>query len=121
MLCPDGYFKEVYEYNDNQQAISLSYLGVNGKSIDCKDGYSKIELTYNKDGEMESRKYTNASGRILLTQKWNGKEWVNSSPEPISRNWQQDVRKFNAELPIDFGENTKHLVASSFLVTGSES
>lgn len=27
MLCPDGYFKEVYEYNDNQQAISLSYLG----------------------------------------------------------------------------------------------
>ena len=36
MLCPDGYFKEVYEYNDNQQAISLSYLGVNGKSIDCK-------------------------------------------------------------------------------------
>lgn len=121
MLCPDGYFKEVYEYNDNQQAISLSYLGVNGKSIDCKDGYSKIELTYNKDGEMESRKYTNASGRILLTQKWNGKEWVNSSPEPISRNWQQDVRKFNAELPIDFGENTKHLVASSFLVTGSNS
>ena len=121
MLCPDGYFKEVYEYNDNQQAISLSYLGVNGKSIDCKDGYSKIELTYNKDGEMESRKYTNASGRILLTQKWNGKEWVNSSPEPISRNWQQDVRKFNAELPIDFGENTRHLVASSFLVTGSNS
>ena len=89
MLCPDGYFKEVYEYNDNQQAISLSYLGVNGKSIDCKDGYSKIELTYNKDGEMESRKYTNASGRILLTQKWNGKEWVNSSPEPISRNWRE--------------------------------
>ncbi len=62
MLCPVGYFKEVYEYNDNQQAIKPILLGVNGKSIDCKDGYSKIELTYNKDGEMESRKYTNASG-----------------------------------------------------------
>lgn len=120
----DGYHREIHEYNDREQITALLYLGIKNEPVNNKYGYSKMEFVYNEEQEIQYRKYVDKKGTVLLTQKWNGKEWVNmdtASSESSAAGWQAEVKKLNSELPIDFGENTNHLVALSCKVTGSRS
>lgn len=122
MLGADGYHKVLYEYNERAQTTKMTYLGTTGKPIDCKYGFHRVEWSYGPDNVMQYRKYFNASGKLLLTEKWNGTEWVSTTPVVApSTGWQKEISDLQSELPMDLGENANYLVVVSFLQTGSNS
>ena len=113
--CKDGYHKEVYDYNDQEQVIRISYWNTKDKAVDCSVGFHKIEQDYNDSGIAISRKYYSASNQLLLTQTWNGSDWVNEI------DWKPSIRALDKECPNSFGEDFGNIVLVSVKVTGNYS
>lgn len=113
--CKDGYHKEVYDYNDQEKVIRISYWNTKDKAVDCSGGYHKIEQDYNDSGIAILRKYYSASDQLLLTQTWNGRDWVNEI------DWKLSVRLLDNECPNSYGEDFGNIVLVSAKVTGNYS
>lgn len=113
--CKDGYHKEVYDYNGQEQVIRISYWNTKGKAVDCSVGFHKIEQDYNDSGIAISRKYYSASNQLLLTQAWNGRDWVNEI------DWGPSIRALDKKCPNSFGEDFGNIVLVSAKVTGNYS
>lgn len=113
--CKEGYYKEVYDYNEQEQPIRVSYWGVTNNAVNCSAGFHKVEQTYNDSGIAISRKYYSASNQLLLTQTWNGNDWVNEVE------WKPTVRALNAECPSSLGEDYGNIIIVSARITGNYS
>jgi serine/threonine-protein kinase len=60
--------------NNMTEYACYNYLD---KAIDCIDGIAhKATVTYSGQGNPLYKKWYRANGVLLLTQKWNGKNWV---------------------------------------------
>lgn len=112
-MIVNGYHKEQYKYNDNQQCIEIQYLGTKGGQVNNAYGFSKVVFTYNSDQTYQDRKYFNASGIMLLQEQYIKGEWV------AVKNWQKDVSDFADELPVDLGEEADNLVIQSIKIVTS--
>ena len=113
--CKDGYHKEVYDYNEQEQPIRVSYWGVKGNAVNCSIGFHKLEQSYNDSGIAVSRKYYSASNQLLLTQTWNGSDWVNEVE------WKPTLRALDAECPTSLGDDFGNIVMVSAKITGNYS
>ena len=109
----NGYHKEVYKYNDNQQCVELLYLGIRGNQANCSYGYSRIVFTYNSDQSPRDKKYYSSAGKMLLQTQYINGEWV------AVKNWQKDVSDFADNLPLELGEDAENLVIQSAKIVNS--
>ena len=113
--CPDSYHKEVYKYNEQDQQCEVTYWGTKGQAVNAYGYFHKIQVDYNQSGIATTRRYYNASGQVILTQNWDGSDWV------VVTNWQDDVRELNASCPIDLGDDFGNIKIVSAKVTGAKS
>lgn len=111
--CKDGYHKNTYDYNEHEQVVRVSYYNTQGKASNCSYGFHKIEWSYNDSGTAVSRKYYNASNKLLLTQIWDGANWVDQV------NWKPIIYEINANCPVSDDDN--NLILLSAKVTGNNS
>lgn len=127
-----GYHRETSEYNKKRQLLRMACFDSQGRPTNCNAGYQRIDFTYNADGEIMTRKAYTASGSLLVSQRWNGSDWVNVdqqvsaptstvAPSTSQSDWKQMIEQLDTELPFDLGDDANGLIIQSFKVTGSES
>lgn len=73
----DGVHKLVCEYNHRGYITLFAYYNKDGQAANYADYFHKIVVTYDELGTTgKKREYFTASGTKVLTQIWNGSEWV---------------------------------------------
>ena len=126
VLSAERYAKEVYTYDEAERCTRLAYYGAKGEAVNNSYYYHRVDFAYDEEGNYRTRKYYDRNGTLLLTERWNGLQWVAQQQRqqvtPVasqSSNWQEQIASLSSELPLDLGENANHLVVSTAKVVGS--
>lgn len=126
VLSTGNYAKEVYTYDEAERCTRLAYYGRNGEAVNSSGQFHRVDWAYDEEGNFRTRKYYDRNGSLLLTEKWNGLQWVAQKQQQQtapaasqSGNWKAQITSLSSELPLDLGENANHLVVSTAKVVGS--
>ncbi|MDR1169629.1 MAG: serine/threonine protein kinase [Prevotellaceae bacterium] len=93
-----------HRYNEQDRETERSWFNYLGNPVNYLSGfYCKVTWTYDEQGNYLYVKFYNTGKTLLLTRKWNGKEWVNvTSPVPAPANgWRQYMQNVAANCPFD--------------------
>ena len=117
VLSTERYAKEIYTYDETERWTSIAYYGTKEEAVNSSNQYHRMDLVYDEEGNLHTRKYYDKNGSLLLTEKWNGLQWVvQQQATPTTSqpsNWKAQIASLSSELPLDLGENANHLIVST--------
>lgn len=123
VLSTERYAKEIYTYDETERWTSIAYYGTKEEAVNSSNQYHRMDLVYDEEGNLHTRKYYDKNGSLLLTEKWNGLQWVvQQQATPTTSqpsNWKAQIASLSSELPLDLGENANHLIVSTAKVVGN--
>ena len=109
----NGYHYEKKTYvGESSKLKEFSLFDARGKAVNCSAGFHKTVFTYDSLGTASTRKYYAANGDLVITERWNGNEWV------TIRSWQNDARAIASTLPQQIVDG---FTVSSLRITGNNS
>ena len=112
--CNEGYHKCISKYNERNQLVEWINYDTSDALTENSYGIARCEISY-KDGQPYERKYYNKSNTLIVTQTWNGEDWI------TERNWKAYIQQQNSYLPIDLGPDNGNLVVRKISITGANS
>lgn len=124
-MLVNGYHIESYKYDKNGNLLELACLGKKKEPIDCSYGFHKVVFTYNQEMEYTDRKYYNAAGKMLLHEKFDGKDWKSvTASKPVNnsgtkKNWRDEIETLAQALPMDMGESFDGLIIKSIRIVSA--
>lgn len=114
-------FMATYAYDEYGRKVAETYFGKNQSPANAENGIHKWNYTYDDASSNPSqRSGYDKNGNRIISQRWNGENWENiSNTEPSS--WQKEVREVAKNLPLDLGEDAKHLTLQSWTILNKTS
>ena len=118
-----GVHKIVKTYDRLSRQSSEAYYNTSGRLMNAYGFIAKFEYFYNDDSNTIARaKNYDASGKLLLDQRWDGSQWIpvggeyysgtseeDDSDELTPENLEAQLNEFRKELPMDLGDECDNM------------